>query len=375
MQIIPVLVAATLILPTASDGTVSWLTGEALQKQLRQRVPTIHWQDAPFRQAVETLAHANRIALLIDRRVDPSTPLTLTAEDIPLVEVFRRAAETGGLAMGWIGPVLFFGPAADGPRLETALELRREEVRKLSASARRRLMQVEPIRWSDFAEPRILVSQLAKESGVAVHGLEHLPHDLWAAADLPPLAWIDRVGLIAGQFDATPAVQADGAAVSLVPIPADVALVRSYPGGRDPEGTIERWREILPASQFKVAGGKIFVRGLLPDHRRIAEIMNRSDADASPSAVARPDMSQTRFTIREAKGSVRHLLESLAGKLQLELKFDDPALEAAGVSLDRQISLSVKEANLEELFEAILKPAGCAFRLEGNTLYVQPAPR
>ncbi|NUQ62044.1 MAG: STN domain-containing protein [Pirellulales bacterium] len=363
---------AAVVAHGASADSPAWLTGKELQRQLRQTVPTVHWQDAPLLEAVTALARANRVALLIDRRVDPGQSLTLSPPpNLPLVEVFHRVAENHGLALGWIGPVIYLGPPEAGPRLETVLELRHDEVRKLPANARRPLMEAAPFHWADFAEPRELVRELARQGNVEVHGLEHIPHDLWRAADLPPLCWIDRVGLIVGQFDLAVAVDGNGRSVSLVPIPRDVAIERSYPGGSEPDQTVRQWRELAPASRFQLSAGKIVVRGPLADHRRIAESIH-------PSLPAEPSSGgpqQTRFTIREAKGPLRRLLEELAGRLQLELRLEEEALRAAGISLDKQVSLSVADATLEELFEALLKPAGCTFRLEGKILVVFPAQR
>ena len=47
------------------------------------------------------------------------------------------------------------------------------------------------------------LAQLGQRSGVEITGLEQVPHDLWAAADLPPISLVARLTLIAVQFDLT----------------------------------------------------------------------------------------------------------------------------------------------------------------------------
>jgi hypothetical protein len=37
------------------------------------------------------------------------------------------------------------------------------------------------------------------------------------------------------------------------------------------------------------------------------------------------------------------------------------------------VSFSVRDATVDELFEAVLSPAGCTFRREGKTILVVPA--
>jgi hypothetical protein len=67
------------------------------------------------------------------------------------------------------------------------------------------------------------------------------------------------------------------------------------------------------------------------------------------------------------------LLQWLAKRLEVELRIDQAGLERAGISLEQQVSFSVTEATLDELFAAVLTPAGCTFRREGSVIYVGPA--
>ena len=312
-------------------ATPSWLTGNRLDQQLRQPVPVLHWRGAPLRQALETLALANRIPLLIDRRIDPGQSLTLSPENVPLIDAFRLVAEHCDLSIGRIGPVVYFGPREFGRRLEATVELRRDDVLQLSSAARRPWLKASPISWGDLTEPRQLLAGLAGEAGVEIDGLPQVPHDLWAAADLPPLSLVDRFGLIIGQYDLTLKISDDGRSAQLVPIPYAVAAGR--------ESVVRRSRDRRP----------------------------------HPETAPKAPSQQTRYTIREAKGKLSRLLDELADRLQLQLRSDDAALQAAGISLDQQVLLSVSDATLEELFESLLRPAGCTFSLEGKTLTVRPA--
>ena len=107
--------------------------------------------------------------------------------------------------------------------------------------------------WDDLATPRELVTKLAAENGVELAGLELVPHDLWAAADLPPLLWTDRLTLLAIQFDLTFAISADGTAVRLTALPDRLAVVRSYAGGSDPAATARKFAVAAPGAEIKVS--------------------------------------------------------------------------------------------------------------------------
>ena len=100
--------------------------------------------------------------------------------------------------------------------------------------------------WDDLTEPRQLVDALAEEAGVEILGVERIPHDLWPAADLPPLSWIDRLTLIAAQFELSFELDKTGRRAQLVPMPEDVAVVRSYQAGADAAVVARRWTKALP---------------------------------------------------------------------------------------------------------------------------------
>lgn len=356
--------------PAGAQPPTAWLTGSALSRQLAEPVD-VYWAGTPLRQALDSLAHAQRIAVLIDRRVDPRQELDLKLNGLPLDQVLREVAKNRGLGICWLGPVAYLGPTRVTARLRTVAELRQEDVRSLPRTVGRKFLLPERLRWEDFATPRDLLSELAAQSGIEISGLELVPHDLWAAADLPPLSLVDRLTLIAGQFDLTFQLAADGTAVVLIPVPDDVAIVRSYPGGRGPEQLAEKWAAMVPQSQIKVMGDKIFVRGLLEDHERIAESMSHHRGPRSTPAGR--GQKQRLFTANIANKPVKQVLEHFSRQLELELKIDHEALEREDVSLQELISFSVENATFDELFEAVLDPVGCTFRRQGNVIEIRPA--
>ena len=159
--------------------------------------------------------------------------------------------------------------------------------------------------WDDLTTPRELIEELARQNGVEVTGLELVPHDLWAAADLPPLPWADRLTLIAIQFDLTFTVSADGATVRLVPLPDRVAIVRSYPGGTNPAATARKYAALAPGAEVKASAGRVYVRGLVEDQERIthprrAVRRNRPPARTGLTATAEGGRAAGRAVAGEA---------------------------------------------------------------------------
>ena len=359
---------------SARAAPTAWLTGAALRDRLSQPAEDIYWKDAPLRAALTRYCRAQRVALLIDRRVDPDRRISFSLGGTSLGEAFERIAKHLGLGLSLPGPLAYLGPPEAASRLWTLMELRREEARALPAAAATRFLQPDRFAWADFSTPRELLARLAAQSHIAISGLEQVPHDLWAAADLPPLAWVDRLTLIAVQFDLTFRLADDGAGVALVPLPDDVSIVRSYPAAKEPEPLASRWAALVPDSRIKVVGAKIFVKGRMEDHQRLMDAQHRMrPAARAPEARPAKAPAEKRYTIAAARGTLGGLLGQLAARFGLELRIDQEAMKQAGISLQQPVSFSAKEVTMDGLFEALLSPAGCTFRRHGTVLEVRPA--
>jgi hypothetical protein len=273
-----------------------------------------------------------------------------------------------------LGPVVYFGPSDSARYLRTLAALRREELGGLPPAVARQIATTKAMAWDDLAEPRALMTELAQEAGLRIVGFHRVPHDLWAAASLPPLAWTDRLTLLAVQFDLTFRVASDGKGIELVPIPADVAIVRSYDAGRDAQAVAKQYAARAPEAEISVSGNKVVVRGLVEDHERITAA--RPPA-ATPTST-RPPREVGRTVIE--KLSVKSaplvpLLERLAAQLDLDLQLDRQAIAAAGISLDQPVSVELKNAQLEEVFREVLRSTSLQFRIRGNVLEVGPKER
>jgi hypothetical protein len=384
------LVSFLLLAASAGLESIDWQSGAALKRQLA--LPTsVDWTEGPtwpappLRKTLLGLARANRVAIVVDRRVDPDLKLRLSLRDVPLEDVLRQAAASLGLGMTKLGPLVYFGPPAYTARLRTLAEMHLDEVRALPNEAGRKLTAIDRLAWDDFAEPREILGQLAEKSRLRIVGLERVPHDLWPAAELPPLALTDRLTLLLGQFDLGFEVSPDGDAITLAPLPARVAIVRSYSGGADAQPLAAKWAAAVPQCDVKAVGGMIYVRGLLEDQERIAA-MNRPAGRSSsrpaktvtrpPAKVRRAAPGETVFSVPATKGPLRVLLQQLAGKMQLELKIDEEAMQKADISLDQTVSFDgVQNASFDELWTALLKSTGCTYRHHGKTLLISPADK
>jgi hypothetical protein len=355
---------AARILPAADDRAEESRSAEGVREQLLQSV-SISWSGVPLRQALQNLARSQGVAMVLDRRVDPGQEIDLAVVDAPLEEALLRIAAKLSLGVSRVGPVVYLGPTATADRLRTLVELRKQEIDRLPPAARAKLVTPKACRWEVLSTPHDLLAEVGKDFDVKFESLAAVPHDLWPAGDLPPLGLGERVSLIAAQFDLTFQVSEDGDAVRLIAMPAQVALEKSYPAA-SPATAIARLNDVLKRSKVTAGERKIVVRGPAEEHELVDTVLSQK-----PARRATATKGKTVYQLNIVM-PVGRLIRELGPKLGLEIHIDEPAIARAGVSLDRDVNVSVKDANVEQLLSAVLEPAGLTFQRAGKTIVVRP---
>jgi hypothetical protein len=284
------------------------------------------WDGAAIRDALRGLAKGQRVPILLDRRVDPGRQLTLTLTGEPLRNELGRIADQQQLAVSLVGPVVCFGPV-DVERYPTLVAQIKQQLAKSPLDVRTAWLRPQTAAWSELAVPRELLEKISQDAGITLEGLDKIPHDLWAAAELPQLSAVERLTLVAGQFGLTFEIGEGGKTARLVPIPESAARVR------------------LPAA---------------------------TGTGTSKKPPVGPAAGQ-KYKLTVKNSPAGKVIKQLVPQLGLELKLDQQAIDAAGISLDKLIGFEVNDVPLDELLDAMLKPAGLGYRRDGKVLEVFPA--
>jgi hypothetical protein len=97
-----------------------------------------------------------------------------------------------------------------------------------------------------------------------------------------------------------------------------------------------------------------------------------SDPQARPAVRAPARGARQVYTLRVEEQPVRAVLNTLAERLNWQIQLDEAALKALGLSLDQRVSFDVRDASQEQLLNAILRPAGLGWQMDGDHVAIVP---
>ena len=352
--------ATTGVLLSPAARAQSRVGDSQLQRKLAQPV-TLSWHGQMLGPALARLGESQAIPLWIDRRIDVAAPVDLDISGLPLSDALNQVAATRQAAATPFRGVIYFGPAQTASELATLAARVKLSVDRLPADRRRKWLAAAPWSFPRLSQPRQLLEQLAAEPGAKVEHADRIPHDLWAAQELPALAAIDRAVLLLAGFDLTCEIAADGATLLVAPIARPVAIEREYALPAQRRGAFDAVLAESPEAVARWTGAKATVAAREETHERLrSALAGRQPGGAQQSQGRQPgaSTSQQAFTLKLDNRPVGAVLDQLAQQLNIELIWADdvsPEARAAATSCD------VRNATLDELLVAILHPAGLAF--------------
>ena len=327
-----------ILLPAATAETP--LSGAPLRRQLSEGV-RFSCVDTPFRKAICDLGEANRVAVFVDRRVDPSREIALTGAKSPLWNLLGTVAQKGNAECLLLGQTVYVVPSGSSQGAARVAALRRADVKRLSESARRRLLRPVTLSWEELTTPDQLLTQWEAKTGVDTSALrKEIPHDLWPKGALPTMAPTDALSALLFGFGRTFRFSEDGKSVFPEEIPPDDVLRREVPSS-------------------EVAGA---LNPMMPS----TGPRERQSAGHTEDPFARE-----RFTLAVREKPLSAVLAQLAVQLHLDIRWPDvpPAEKAARDRI--RCSFSVKKAELDTLLEAMFKDTPYTFSRSGARIDVR----
>jgi hypothetical protein len=301
------------------------------EKGQRRRVPrqtaTIHWQGVTLGDAIARLRPVFDDTVFIDRRVDPNRRVSLDIEATSAEQVVSALATEHELGFSRLGKLIYLGLPMAG-ELRAISATRSREAARLPTALRTTLLGKKPLLWPRLTEPRDLIAKLAAQHGWRLTEAERIPHDLWAAGDLPDLTVVEQLTVLTFGFGLTLELRPTDRTIAIVPLPATIVA-----------------------------------HGETPSPNR---------AGSKPAAPRTTRGTRQVYTLRVQEKPVGAVLRELSQRLHWAIQIDEEAIRAAGKSLDHRVSFSVENADREKLLDALLTPAGLEYHISGEQIRVLP---
>lgn len=362
--------------PTPRDRRPdSFATGPKFQTELNQATSGT-WANVELRSLLNTLGAQRRIAILLDRRIDPTAQLPVEIVDQPFRDALQGIAHQVSAELCVPGNVVYVGPPAAVKNLRTLVELRTSELKSkatgIPESRRTELSRPQSFEWPDLQTPSDIVRQISDQYHLAIRNPDLIPHDLWAAGNLPAVTSSEALSIILIQFDLTFAWVDSGQAIELSSIRERPTIERRHRSkGRTAADVARLIAEHFPDLKTTPEGADIAVTGTVEDHEAIAALLNPVPTKKpSPTPPAAP-LRQRKFTLTFKRVPVRTVMEELK-KSKIVFVYDEAALTTAGINLDQTVNMELNNATADEFFRSLFDPLMLAFEIDNVTVKLTP---
>jgi len=343
------------------------------------------WQAAPLHTVVQRLVEHAKLAIFVDRRIDPSTPITISSEGDG-VSLLSELAQQHGWGVSSLGDVLYLGPR------KSARDLRSLHARAKLYSQRlaKPLSKKSALRWDRLAQPRSTIEKRLAAENLRLANPQAVPLDLWPQSQLPAMPLSEQLTLLLVGFDLDWQAQGAESTIRLMPISQPVRLAATHRANRATSNTPEEFAKLAPDARVKVTKGLWNVTARVEDHELLEKLLRGQSPGATAGRAPRaspngpngsePAWANKRFTLTVREKPTGAILGQLARTLGMELIDQTGGVNRSDASanvaeLEKPISFEVKQAALSELLKAIAGEAGLDIRVVGKRIVLRRPPR
>jgi len=354
---------------SGSFGAETWLSGSQFQAELDKPCVAI-FKDKPVRDALRDLARQLRVALVLDRRINPALVVSLGEERLSLRDAVASLAEQGQLGLSEIGDTLYLGPLETARVLRTSAEIHRAALTSLPAKRRVDLARARPVAWQDLESSHEVLTRISRGAGVKVQNPEAVPDDLLWGAAFGSASAVETLSLFLAQFGLGFEWQGtDGGAIRLTPLRTDLAIRQSHAvaGDRKPE-VLKLARETWPGLEVVEQNAGLEFAGLYEQHQLVDEWIRPAKSTGNGRPVKPPaDLSKKRLTLRVVQTPARDVLKNLE-VTGLSFRVDE------SVDLDTRLSFELKDATIPRVIEEIASQLQAEASLDKTIVRIRPKP-
>lgn len=325
------------------------------------------------------------LRIWLDRRVDPSLPLSRESYGPTAGEILEQLADEHQLELAIADEAALLGPAPAPERGATEMMAAWDRLLAANPGLPNRsagsLTARHTIRWPRLTTPDEALQIVAESWGLRIDGVS-LPHDLWPAADLGAVRVTTALGLIGIGFDLALELDPATRQVTAKPLQPPARVVREYPGQTLPPPLRSQLTSPAVGGQLRRQGDRWLLSGPAKSHALLESRLASASSSPGPDAGgpktgasnmraehdprSRPASDQKRYSLRLVNKPAEEFLQSLCRSVGWQLEIAPEAAEP----LAQRIDLEVEQATLDELVERAVEPLGLRAERDGERLRI-----
>ena len=197
-----------------SAQSVQWRTGSDLNRYIRNNFQATLY-DAELGPRLRAFAQQQRVAVFLDRRIDPSMNLSLGLRNGSLEKFYWQIAKTLDVGICRVSDIHYFGPKTVTENLPLAWQ----QLKKKRPKSDIGWGETAPLMTETICAPKDILRQLAVKNQFKIENIDTIPHDVWAQLELPATSLEGRVGLLLAGFGKWYERSNDGTSIRIVDFP------------------------------------------------------------------------------------------------------------------------------------------------------------
>ena len=317
----------------------------------------VEWKGLPLHVAVEQLTNDLKLAIFLDRRIDPTTPIDVSVENQPVYGLLDQVAKSAKLDIAVIEYVVYLAPAGQGDQI--GARAKRLGKQRLPVGWKGR----HPLDWARLGSPREQLEKQLLQHRIRLVNSAAIPHDLWRATHLPSMPLSLQTQIIAAGFGLEVNVGKDQARLD-----PEKAIEPRYSERHTVPATFawdeERLVKILGGGQLEKRSKDVTLVGTSWQQAKLAAALRqRPQADATaPGTVVQ-------YTVPKTRGPLVKIIPALAKRLMLQVQLSDKIEQK---ELDQVVEFSVTNATRKQLLDAIFADTDLNNRVVDGNWIIEP---
>ena len=338
---------------------IRWAVGRELDKAVKTGVSG-QWAETPIGGLLQQLSRRQRIALFVDRRVDGTTKINLSARNLTWEQLLLEIGQPHDYFYCRIEDVYYFGPRDVCMTLPDVYDNLRSELRK-----RRDDLQVNwriPVQtnWPRLSQPRQLLDELGEQFSIELLSANQIKHDLWNQFESAPVPLMLKVCLLTTGFDRAFVVSKTGSRLKVVKYPLVEKCQWTVKYLEDAKSSIRTIQGEYPRVKMRAVSRKVV------DLSGKVETVYKAVCALVAQQTALGGSGTSTFTL-ELKGTRGVALATMARELDVELNFVADAREILAEYVERDF----KNATIEDIITGVLQGTGLKYKIDEKQLTIE----